>query len=80
MSEEITEAKFWRDRFYQVSIMNEKSMEIIKLLMDRANKKEWVGLTIEDYAEVNPDNQKAFILGARWAEAKLREKNESSPD
>jgi hypothetical protein len=38
-------------------------------------KREWVGLEIEDYAEVTPDNERAFILGARWAEAKLKEKN-----
>jgi hypothetical protein len=38
-------------------------------------KREWVGLNIEDYAEVKPDNERAFILGARWAEAKLKEKS-----
>lgn len=71
MSEEMTEAKFWRDRFYQVSVTNEKSMEIIKLLMERANKKEWVGLT---------EDEKQFFKamgfsGIDIVEAKLKEKN-----
>jgi hypothetical protein len=38
-------------------------------------KRKLVGLTIEDYAEVKPDSARDFILGARWAEAKLKEKN-----
>jgi hypothetical protein len=79
MSEEMTEAKFWRDRFYQVSVMNEKSMEIIKLLMERANKKEWVELTDEEISEefsgnVKGDRSLAFRF-ARAIEAKLKEKN-----
>ena len=76
--DKMTEAQFWKDRFDHANAMCEKSMEAIKLLfekLEKAGKKEWIGLTIEDYAEVNPDNQKAFILGARWAEAKLKEKN-----
>jgi hypothetical protein len=34
-------------------------------------KKEWVGLTAQDLADVGVEN----IIGAIWADAKLREKN-----
>lgn len=84
MSEEITEAKFWRDRFYQVSIMNEKSMEIIKLLMDRANKKEWVGLTDEELSQIRakikhsgePMNNREYVTAVQIeTQDRLKEKN-----
>ncbi len=85
MSEEITEAKFWRDRFYQVSIMNEKSMEIIKLLMERANKKEWVGIDEDRVAyladKYAPPIDPAFTKDDDYwrfyqeIEAELKEKN-----
>ena len=74
MSEEITEAKFWRDRFYHVSIMNEKSMEIIKLLMERANKKEWVGLTDEEINDIS-GRMSCCLNAIAEAEATLKEKN-----
>ena len=34
-------------------------------------KKEWVGLTAQDLADVGVEN----VIGAVWADAKLKEKN-----
>lgn len=34
-------------------------------------KKEWVGLTAQDLADVGAEN----VIGAVWADAKLKEKN-----
>ena len=36
--------------------------------------KEWVGLTDEDYSK-DKISTRCFIAGAKWAEAKLKEKN-----
>ena len=36
--------------------------------------KEWVGLTNEDYSK-DKISTRCFIAGAKWAEAKLKEKN-----
>ena len=36
--------------------------------------KEWVGLTEEDYSK-DKISTRCFIAGAKWAEAKLKEKN-----
>jgi len=39
-----------------------------------APQREWVGLTYEDYEEKNHFGRD-FVVGAEWAEAKLKEKN-----
>jgi hypothetical protein len=36
-------------------------------------QREWVGLTAQDLADVGPEN----YIGAIWADAKLKEKNEN---
>jgi len=43
----------------------------------RVKKKPWVGLTDEEiYVEAEKEEQAhGFILGAMWAETKLRDKN-----
>jgi hypothetical protein len=38
-----------------------------------AQKREWQGLTLEDIDDIGVS--KDWVYGARWAEAKLREKN-----
>ena len=38
------------------------------------NRKEWVGLNLDDVPEIYVGDT-AFLHGAQWAEAKLKEKN-----
>jgi hypothetical protein len=38
-------------------------------------KKQWVGLTDEDYYDDKASRARCFVAGAKWAEAKLKEKN-----
>lgn len=50
-----------------------RQADFIKHADDARMKAEWQGLTLEDIDDIGVS--KDWIAGARWAEAKLREKN-----
>ena len=49
------------------------SLESVKEVLDALPKREWVGLTAEDFSAIKFPAE--FRAGARWAEVKLKEKN-----
>ena len=55
------------------------ALESIKEVLDALPKREWVGLTAEDFSAIKfPTEMRfpaEFRAGARWAETKLKEKN-----
>jgi hypothetical protein len=57
-------------------VVDDLMLEIGNLMIQkrRAEKREWVGLTDEDYSK-EKISTRCFIAGAKWAEAKLKEKN-----
>jgi len=62
----------------QVQMDGDVVREILAALRASAGVQAWVGLTDDEiYVEACEEEQShGFILGAMWAETKLREKNE----
>ena len=57
---------------YKTSHITVEELEMFAELV-AAQKREWQGLTLEDIDDIGVS--KDWVYGARWAEAKLREKN-----
>ena len=55
------------------------ALESVKEVLDALPKREWVGLTAEDFSSIKfPTEMRfpaEFRAGARWADVKLKEKN-----
>ena len=57
---------------YKTSHITVEELEMFAELV-AAQEREWQGLTLEDIDDIGVS--KDWVYGARWAEAKLREKN-----
>ena len=57
---------------YKTSHITVEELEMFAELV-AAQKREWQGLTLEDIDDIGVS--KDWVYGARWAEAKLKEKN-----
>ena len=57
---------------YKTSHITVEELEMFAELV-AAQKREWQGLTLEDVDDIGVS--KDWVYGARWAEAKLKEKN-----
>ena len=57
---------------YKTSHITVEELEMFAELV-AAREREWRGLTLEDIDDIGVS--KDWVYGARWAEAKLREKN-----
>ena len=57
---------------YKTSHITVEELEMFAELV-AAQEREWQGLTLEDVDDIGVS--KDWVYGARWAEAKLREKN-----
>ena len=66
-----------RDCAFAAGILRVALAEQKPMLEMNPEKREWVGLTDEEiYVEAEKEEQAhGFILGAMWAETKLRDKN-----
>ena len=77
-----TEVEFLRAEVEKCHASMHSQIETISLLMKRnielKQKRQWVGLTDEeiDHAAEQSDNYASFVAGARFAQDKLKEKND----
>lgn len=65
-------ARWWADRYDGLAPAGAVAA-FGYLLKERDAKPQWQGLTLEDIDDIGVS--KDWVYGARWAEAKLREKN-----
>jgi len=60
------------EAFNEIERRSKVKQTLVKAQLDKP-KREWVGLTDDDWKELSYDTE--FFAGAAWAEAKLKEKN-----
>lgn len=65
-------ARWWADRYDGLAPAGAVAA-FGYLLKERDAKPQWQGLTLEDIDDIGVS--KDWVYGARWAEAKLKEKN-----